>query len=108
MILDYQNQTRKETDAATIATLNRKGWVERPAEPTITASEIAEWNGTRWTVRPLTSEEQAVIDARTAEATLQQTVKTTLSAILAGTGTQAERVARLERAVHFLAKRMLP
>jgi hypothetical protein len=108
MILVYQDLIRSEKDAAIIATLNRKGWTERPDPPTLAASEVAEWANGQWTVRSLTAEEQAAKDAAAAEATARQAAKAMLADLKAGTGTQAERLARLEKVAHYIAKRMLP
>jgi hypothetical protein len=59
MILDYLALTRNETDPVTIATLKRKGWVERPEPPTIQDSQAVDWDGSTWAVRDLTAEEIA-------------------------------------------------
>jgi hypothetical protein len=59
MILDYLGQSRSETHSTIIATLKRKGWVERAAAPSVTSRQVAEWDGDEWVVRDLTTEELA-------------------------------------------------
>lgn len=63
MILDFQNDTRIEEDPETIANLVRKGWVGRPAEPSFDPSKESspQWDGDKWVVDNLTSEQLACI-----------------------------------------------
>lgn len=107
MILDYGTFSRNETKPKTITILKQKGWVERPDAPATTNTEIAEWNGSQWVVRSLTNEEQETIDAKNTETALRESVKSILADIKAGTGTAQERILRLEKAVHYIAKRIL-
>ena len=58
MILDYQGQpARIETDPDAIANLKRKGWTERPARPSVTDSQVVEWDGSQWVTRDQTADE---------------------------------------------------
>lgn len=103
--LKYEGKLRIETDAGIIANLKRKGWQDAP-KPTYNAAtqHAPEWVNGSWVVRDLT---QAELDANTqaaADKSERQQVKALMADIKAGTGTNAERLARIEKAVHRLLK----
>ncbi len=57
-----------------------------------------------WTVVNLTAEELAAIAAEAAAKTERQQIKALMADIKAGTGTNGERIARIEKALHRLLK----
>lgn len=66
MQLTYQQQLRSELDAAVIANLQRKGWVET-VQPSYdaTTQHAPEWINGAWVVRDKTAEEIAADSAKT-------------------------------------------
>jgi len=66
MQLTYQQQLRSESDAAVIANLQRKGWVETvPPSYDATTQHAPEWINGTWVVRDKTAEEIAADSAKT-------------------------------------------
>ena len=66
MQLTYQKQLRSESDAAVIANLQRKGWVETvPPSYDATTQHAPEWINGAWVVRDKTAEEIAADSAKT-------------------------------------------
>lgn len=66
MQLTYQKQLRSESDAAVIANLQRKGWVETvPPSYDATTQHAPEWINGEWVVRDKTAEEIAAASAKT-------------------------------------------
>ena len=63
MILDHLNECRIEEDPEAIANLLRKGWIERPEPPSFDASKQSppQWEGGKWVIYNLTSEQLACI-----------------------------------------------
>lgn len=55
--LSYQGKLRNETDAAIIANLKRKGWVDAPKPDFDASTYTAEWKDGSWVVRALTADE---------------------------------------------------
>ena len=66
MQLTYQSQLRSESDAAVIANLQRKGWVETvPPSYDAATQHAPEWINGAWVVRDKTAEEIAADSAKT-------------------------------------------
>jgi len=64
--LTLNSQLRTETDAGTISTLVRKGWVETvPPSYDTTTQHAPEWINGTWVVRDKTAEEIAADSAKT-------------------------------------------
>ena len=103
--LSYDGNLRKEADAAVIANLKRKGWIDAP-KPSYNAAtqQPPEWKNGAWVVRNLT---QAELDAATqaaADKAERQQIKAMMANLKAGTGTNGERITRIEKALHRLLK----
>ncbi len=66
MQLTYEFQLRSESDAAVIANLQRKGWVETvPPSYDAATQHAPEWQNGAWVVRDKTAEEIAADSAKT-------------------------------------------
>lgn len=57
-----------------------------------------------WQIVPLTADELAAIAAEAAAKTERQEIRAIMAALKAGTGTNGERIARIEKALHRLLK----
>lgn len=103
MTLTLDKLIRSETDPAIIATLLRKGWVENePPAFNPATHKPPQWDGKQWVSVAFTAGELQAIAAAAADATERDQVRTILAALRAGTGTQGERITRLERVVAHL------
>ncbi len=107
MTLTFLTYSRRESDPTIIATLQRKGWIlnNPPSYDPATQHEPS-WNGSQWIVAPLSQSELDAIAASAQDTQERNIAKAFRAALLAGNGTNLERIARLEKCAAYLIKNL--